>query len=164
VNLWNPRFPVSELTALSDQLKRRLYGDDFRTIGRLDRCSDEKLQEIGYNSKAIENIRAAMTNHRNWLAHLADFLLSEGLTEKTLCAAQVFDLLSLPITSAQLGYLVRWQRDVGGRYTEKDMFCVAGGRVYYCTKCPYRDERSNFCGVCYQKLLNEMKEGKHFGV
>ena len=58
------------------------------------------------------------------------------------------------------GYLLRWQRDVGGRYGEKEIYCVAGGRVYYCSTCRYRDERSNFCGFCMKKLLDDAAEKK----
>ena len=73
---------------------------------------------------------------------------------------QPFDLLNLPLTTAQLGYLLRWQHDVGGRYGEQEIYCAINGRVYYCTACPYRNELSNFCGVCYRKLLDDLAEQK----
>jgi len=160
MNLWNPKTPVAELACLSDKLKQRLHGGDYRSVERLDRCPSEQLRALGYNREAVKRIHEALRRHRSDLADLADILTAEGLTCKALLTMQPFDLLGLPITATQLGYLLRWQHDVGGRYGDKDIFCVAGGRIYYCTSCPYRDERSNFCGFCTKKLLDDIAEKK----
>jgi len=160
MNLWNPKTPVGELQYLSDKLKRRLHGDDYRNVGQLDQCPAELLRALDYSTETIKRIHEALRGHRKDLAYLADILYAEGVTEKMLKAMQPFDLLNLHLTTAQLGYLLLWQRDVGGRYGEKEMFCVVGGRVYYCTECPYRDERSNYCGWCTRKLLDDMAEKK----
>jgi len=160
MNLWNPNTPIEELDHLSDKLKQRLHGDDYRSVGRLDQCPAEQLRVLGYSTEAIKRIHEALRGHRKDLAYLADILRAEGLTYKALLNMQPFDLLNLPLTTAQLGYLLRWQRDMGGRYGDKDIFCVAGGRVYYCTECPYRDERSNFCGFCTKKLLDDIARQK----
>ena len=160
MNLWNPKLPIDELALPSDKLKRQLYADEYRTIGRLDRCPVEQLAALGYGALSLKHITAAMRQHREFISDLADILLAEGLTEKMLKAMQPFDVLNLPLTNAQVGYLLRWQKDMAGRYGDKELFCVAGGRVYYCTTCPYRDERSNFCGFCTKKLLDDMAEKK----
>jgi hypothetical protein len=101
---------------------------------------------------------------RSFVDDLTDILLTEDFTEKMLHEMQPFDLLRLPLTTAQAGYLPHWQRDVAGRYGERELFCVAGGRIYYCTGCPYRDARTNFCGWCTRKLLDELREGERNGV
>jgi len=160
MNLWNPHTPVAELPNLSDKLKRRLRGDALRTVERLDQCPAEQLRALGYSDEAVQRIRASLRNHRQFCTDLADILLAEGFTQKMLFEMQPFDLLRLPLTTAQVGYLLRWQMDVAGRYGEQELFCVTGGRVYYCTGCPYRDERARFCGWCTRKLLDDIKEGK----
>ena len=160
MNLWNPKLPIHELDLSSDKLKRRLYGDEYRTIGRLDSCPAEQLEALGYGALALKHIAAALWQHHEYVDGIADVLKSEGITLKMLPNMQPFDLLCLPLTAAQVGYLLRWQRDMGGRYGEKDIYCDAGGRVYYCTTCRYRDERSNFCGFCTKKLLDDMAEKK----
>ena len=160
MNLWNPKTPVMELPFLSDSLKRRLYADEYRTAEKLDNCPLVHLLDLGYNSVTIGHIRKALRQQRQFAVDIADILLAEGITGKMMPSLQLFDLLNLPLTTAQLGYLLRWQRDVGGRYGEKEIYCVAGGRVYYCTECRYRDERSNFCGFCMKKLLDDIAEKK----
>ena len=159
MNLWSPFTPVAELPNLSDKLKRRLRGDALRTVERLDQCPAEQLRVLGYSDEAVQRIRASLRLHRQFCADLADILLAEGFTQKMLYEMQPFDLLRLPLTTAQVGYLLRWQMDVAGRYGEQELFCVTGGRVYYCTGCPYRDERARFCGWCTRKLLDDIKEG-----
>ena len=160
MNLWNPKTPVTELPCLSDSLKRRLYADEYRTAGKLDSCPLVHLLDLGYTSIAVDHIRKALRQQRQFASDIADILLAEGITGKKMPSLQLFDLLNLPLTTAQLGYLLRWQRDVGGRYGDKEIYCVAGGRVYYCTECRYRDERSNFCGFCMKKLLDDVAEKK----
>jgi len=161
MNLWNPKTPITELLHLSDQLKDRLRGDLFRTVERLDQCPADQLRVLGYSTEAIGKIRGALRQHRQFCTDVADILHSEGITQKMLFEMQPYDLLRLPLTTAQGGYLLRWQMDVAGRYGEQELFCVTGGRIYYCTGCPYRDERSRFCGWCTRKLLDDIKEGKH---
>ena len=161
---WNPKLPMEELLGLSDQLKRRLRSDGYRTAGKLDQCPKEQLRALGYSDHAREQIGKALRLQRQFTEDIADIFAAEGVTEKMAKAMQPYDLFSLQLSTAQLGYILRWQRDVAGRYGEKEMFCVADGRVFYCTRCPYRDERSNFCGVCYRKLLDDMKEGRQNGV
>jgi len=158
--LWNPKTPVMELPHLNDQLKQRLHYDGYRTAEKLDNCLKEQLRALGYSDSAVGHIRQALREQRQFASDLADILLAEGITSKRMPNLQPFDLFSLPLTTAQLGYLLRWQYDVGGRYGDKDIFCVAGGRVYYCTECRYRDERSNFCGVCTKKLLDDLAAKK----
>jgi len=34
------------------------------------------------------------------------------------------------------------------------------GRVFFCDACPYYDRRSNFCGFCMKKILDDMKKIK----
>jgi len=160
MNLWNPKLPISELYFPSNQLLKQLRSDNIHTIGKLNRCSDEQLNALGYNGTCINRIRTALQKHQSFIAELTETLSSDGFTPKMLHEMQPFDLLSLPLSVQQLGYLLRWQHDVGGKYKAKDLFCVVGGRVYYCTKCPYRDERSNFCGFCVKKLLDDMREDK----
>jgi hypothetical protein len=158
MKLWNPRLPIDELALPSDKLKRRLFGDEFRTVGRLESCPDEQLEALKYGVLSIKHIRTALREHRECVDGIADILKAEGITLKMLPNMQPFDLLNLPMTAAQVGYLLRWQRDMGGRYSEKDIYCDVGGRVYYCTNCKYRDERSNFCGFCTKKLLDDIAE------
>jgi len=160
MNLLNPKLPIGELSLPSEKLRRRLYGDEYRTIGRLDRCPVEQLEALGYGALSLKHIATALLQHREYVDEIADILKSEGITLKMLPNMQPFDLLNLPLTSAQVGYLLRWQRDVGGRYGEKDIYCDVGGRVYYCTTCKYRDERSNFCGFCTKKLLDDIAARK----
>jgi len=160
MNLWNPKTPVMELQALSDKLKRRLRGDNYRAVEKLDQCPAEQLRALGYSDDAVGRIRGALRQHRQFCDDLAGILLAEGLTQKMLFEMQPFDLLRLPLTAAQVGYLLRWQLDIAGRYGEQELFCVTGGRVYYCTGCPYKDERTRFCGWCTRKLLDDMREGK----
>ena len=157
---WNPLFPTIELPALHGSMKRQLIADGYRTIEKLDRCPKERLLEFGYSDKMIGHIRSAMNEHRRFVEDIAAIFTSEGLNAKQVKTLWPFDLLRLPFTIRQLGYILLWQRDVGGRYGEKEMFCVVGGRVYYCTECPYRDERSNYCGWCTRKLLDDMAEKK----
>ena len=160
MNLWNPKLPIDELALPSDKLRRRLFGDNYRSVGRLESCPDEQLEALKYGALSINHIRTSLREHREFISDLTDILLAEGLTEKMLRVMQPFDLLNLPLTTAQVGYLLRWQKDMAKRYGDKELFCVTGGRVYYCTTCPYRDERSNFCGFCTKKLLDDMAEKK----
>ena len=160
MNLWNPKTPVMELPHLTGQLKRRLHGDSYRTAEKLDKCPAEQLRALGYSANAIGHIKEALRRQRQFAVDIADILAAEGVTLKILAALHPFDLLALPLTTAQLGYIIRWQHDIGGRYGDKEIFCVAGGRVYYCTACPYRDHRSTFCGFCTRKLLDELAEKK----
>ena len=160
MNLSNPKTPTMELPHLSDKLKRRLHGDELRTADKLGECPNEHLQGLGYSVQDIQHIRASLRWHRQFSMDIEDILLAEGVTGKMVRAMQPFDLLNLPLTTAQLGYLLRWQKDMAGRYGDKELFCVTGGRVYYCTTCKYRDERSNFCGFCTKKLLDDMAEKK----
>jgi len=94
-----------------------------------------ELQGLGYSVQDIQHIRASLRWHRQFSMDIEDILLAEGITGKLLLALQPFDLLNLPLTTAQLGYLLRWQKDIAGRYGDKELFCVTGGRVYYCTTC-----------------------------
>jgi len=160
MNLWNPKTPVAELPHLSDKLKLRLHEDEYRTAEALKECPSEQLQAYGYSAQDISHIRASLRWQRQFSKDIEDILLAEGVTSKMLYNLQPFDLLNLPLTTAQLGYLLRWQRDIGGRYGDKEIFCVVNGRVYYCTTCSYRDERSNFCGWCMKKLLDDLAEKK----
>ena len=160
MNLWNPNTPITELAHLSDRLKRCLHSDEYRTADKLDKCPMEQLRALGYSVEAVKNIHGALRQQRQFARDIADILAAEGITWKMLISLQPFDLLKLSLTTAQLGYLIRWQHDLCGRYDDKEIFCVADGRVYYCTTCPYRDERSNFCGWCMKKLLDDLAEKK----
>jgi len=159
MNLWNPKFPTKELPGLNETLRHHLHCDGYRTVRKLD-CPKEQLLSIGYEEKDVREIKAALKQHRRFVKHIETVFASEGLTESRVKQMWPFDLLALPFTCKQLGYILRWQLDVGGRWGEQEMFCVAEGRVYYCTKCPYKDERSNFCGWCAKKLLDDVREGK----
>jgi len=160
MNLWNPQTPVVELPHLTDKLKRRLYGDGYRAADKLDKCPKEQLRGLDYSASAINHIREALRQQRQFSEGISAILTAEGITLKKLLVLQPFDLLNLPLTTAQVGYLLRWQHDIGGRYGDKEIFCVANGRVYYCTECPYRDERSNYCGWCTRKLLDDLADKK----
>lgn len=155
--------PTAELFALRESVKRQLIADGYRDVERLDRCPKQKLLELGYSEWAIVQARKALSEHRRFVEAIEAIFASEGLQPKQVKDFWPFDLLRLPFTCAQLGYILRWQRDVAGRYGDKDLFCMAGGRIYYCTECPYRNEQSNFCGICYRKLRDEaarQKRGK----
>jgi hypothetical protein len=156
VNLHNFLHPVRELP-LPDGLARRLCGAEIRTVGKLEQ-QFSTLSNMGFSDKALQKIHTALQEYHNFVADLASVLIAEGLSDKVLRGLWPFDLLSLPLTCAQLGYILRWQLDVGGRYGEQERFCVADGKIYYCTTCPYRDERSHFCGFCTKKLLEEIEE------
>jgi hypothetical protein len=155
---------MAELPTLHESLKRRLCADGFRTVETLDRCPKERLLALGYSDKTVKQIRAALSAHRNFVEDIGATFDAEGLEARRVKEFWPFDLLELPLTCAELGYVLLWQRDVAGRYGDKDLFCVAGGRVYFCTNCPYRDTRSNFCGFCTKKLLDDVKEGKRNGL
>jgi len=161
---WNPNFPVMELPHLDDTLRHHLRSDGYRTVEKLD-CPKEQLLRLGYDGKMVRQIRAALNKHRRFVENIEAIFEGENLGPKQAEHLWPFDLLRLlPFTCAQLGYILCWQRDIAGRYGEKEMFCIVGGRVYYCTTCPYRNELSNFCGVCYRKLLDDIREEKHHGI
>ena len=160
MNLWNPHFPMAELSGLNESLKHHLRIDGFHTVEKLEHCTKEQLQNLGYDKKQASQVRAALKKHKNFVTTIEAIFAAEGLTAKQVKSLWPFDLLGLSFTCTQLGYILRWQKDVAGRYAAKEMFCVVNGRVYYCTNCPYRDERSNFCGVCYRKLLDDVAARK----
>ena len=160
MNLWNPQTPVMELPHLTDQLKRRLLADAYRTADKLDKCPKAQLRALGYSAGAIGHIREALRRQRQFADDIAAVLTAEGHTYKTLLSLQPFDLFSLPLSTAQLGYLLCWQHQIGGRYSDREIFCEVNGRVYYCTSCPYRNELSNFCSWCTRKVLDDMAEQK----
>ena len=157
---WNTKFPTAELPGLHDCIKRQLIEDGYRTVGKLDQCPKERLLALGYSEKHVTQARKALKKHVHFVEDICAILGSEGLKPKHIKDFWPFDLLRLPLSCTQLGYILRWQQNVEGRYEEKDMFCVAGGRVYYCTECRYRDERVRFCGFCTKKVLDDMKEKK----
>lgn len=156
---WNIKFPTAELPGLHECIKRQLIADGYRSVWKLDNCPKERLLALGYSEKHVKQVRAALKEHVRFVEDICAILANEGLGPKQVKDFWPFDLLHLPLTCAQLGYILRWQQDVIGRYEEKEMFCVAGGRVYYCTECRYRDERVRFCGFCTRKLLDEKKRG-----
>ena len=160
MNLWNPNTPIAELPHLTDKLKRSLDTDGYKSVDKLDKCPKAQLRALEYSVTSIGHIHEALRQQRRFAEEIADLLTAEGITLKMLISLQPFDLLNLPLSTAQVGYLLRWQRDIGGRYSDKEIFCVANGRVYYCTDCPYRDERSNYCGWCTRKLLDDLAEKK----
>jgi hypothetical protein len=157
---WNPRLPTEELSGLHECIRRQLVADGYRSVGSLDHCPKEQLLSLGYSEKQVTQIRAALAGHRRFVEGIGAIFISEGLLPKQVKGSWPFDLLRLPFTCAQLGYVLRWQKDVIGRYGSTELFCVAGGRVYYCTDCRYRDERANFCGFCTRKLLDEQRGRK----
>jgi len=160
---WNTKLPTAELTGLHDCIKRQLIADGYNTVGKLDNCPKERLLNLGYSENQVKQARAALKDHVRFVEDICAVLASEGLEAKQVKGFWPFDLLRLPLTCTQLGYILRWQQDFAGRYEEKEMFCVAGGRVYYCTECRYRDERVRFCGWCTHKLLDDMAEKRKGG-
>jgi|GEM_PF-1798337 len=157
---WNPKLPTEELSGLHECIRRQLIADGYRSVGKLDQCPKERLLALGYSEKQVKQVRMAIKDLCRFVADIGAIFASEGLGPKQVKGFWPFDLLRLPFSCAQLGYIQRWQRDVIGRYEEKEMFCVAGGRVYYCTECRYRDERVRFCGFCTRKLLDEQRRRK----
>jgi hypothetical protein len=117
----------------------------------------DKLSVLGYDKKQVSQARTALNKHKDFVQTIEAAFAGQGLTAKQAKQMWPFDLLTLPLTTAQLGYILRWQRDVAKRYGEKEMFCITDGQIFYCTNCPYRDERSNFCGWCMRKLLQDRK-------
>lgn len=159
---WNPKLPVTELPGLQERVRRKLIADGLCTVDKLDHCPKERLLTLGYSEKMVAQIREAMAAHRRFVEGIAAAFHGAGLNIRQAWNLWAFDLLSLSFSCAELGYILRWQQDVAGRYGEAERFCVAGGRMYYCTECPYRDERSNLCGVCLRHVME--KEGKPHGV
>jgi hypothetical protein len=157
---WNPNHPISELPGLDKTLKHHLRLDRFRTVEQLESCTKEQLLELNYSKNHFTQVRAALKKHERFVAYIEAIFESEGLTEEKVRQFWPFDLLALPFSCAHLGYILRWQKDVGGRYGEQETFCVVNGRMYYCTNCRYKDERTNFCGWCMRKILEETREGK----
>jgi hypothetical protein len=157
MTFWNPNLSTRDLPTLSDHLKHHLRADGFCTIESLEACTKEQLRGLGYDEKTIKQIRAALKKHRNFVEVIGAIFNTEGLEPRQVKDFWPFDLLNLPFTSAQLGYILRWQKDIARRYGEKERFCVVDGQVFYCTRCPYRDERSNFCGWCTRKILADRK-------
>ena len=159
LTFWNTQLPTAELPGLHECIKRQLIADRYNTVGKLDNCPRGRLLGLGYSEWQIKQVRAALKDHVRFVEDICAIFASEGLGPKQVKDFWPFDLLRLPLSCAQLGYILRWQQDVAGRYGEKDMFCLAGGRIYYCTECRYRDERVRFCGFCTRKLLDEKKRG-----
>ena len=157
---WNPKLPTSELSGLHECIRQQLIADGYRSVGSLDHCPKEQLLSLGYSEKQVKQVRAALREHRRAVEDISAIFESEGLGPKQVKGFWPFDLLRLPFTCTQLGYILRWQRDVIGRYDSEELFCVTGGRVYYCTDCRYRDERSKFCGFCTRKLLDDIARRK----
>ena len=58
MNLWNPNLPIDELALPSGQLLRRLRSDEYRTVGRLDRCPVEQLEALGYAHTGDQGVPA----------------------------------------------------------------------------------------------------------
>ena len=152
---WNTKMPTAELYGLHECIRRQLIADGYNSVGKLDNCPKERLLGLGYSENHVKQVRAALKEHVRFVEDICAIFASEGLGPKQVKDFWPFDLLRLPLTNTQLGYILRWQQDTARRYEEKDMFCVAGGRVYYCTECRYRDERVRFCGFCTRKLLDE---------
>ena len=157
---WNTKMPTSELYGLHECIRRQLIADGYNSVGKLDNCPKERLLGLGYSENHVKQVRAALKEHVRFVEDICAIFASEGLGPKQVKDFWPFDLLRLPLTCAQLGYILRWQQDTARRYEEKDMFCVSGGRVYYCTECRYRDERVRFCGFCTRKLLDEQARKK----
>ena len=165
-NHWmlNTRMEITQLTSMRPSLREFLFLAGIRTLGELMKLSDEELSMYkGIRQKRLELIKAGIYQEVLAAKALTALLENQGYTTPQgvieMTNEQILNCYD--INHEQIGRILSFQRDMGGKhYDENDIFYVAGDKVYCCTNCRYRSPDANFCGWCTMKILDEMKEKK----